>query len=209
MQTRTVSCYTDRMITLVAATHNENKLAELSEMLGKKYKLVPVSEFDGGEEPEENGGTFEANALIKARAAYAASGLPSFGDDSGLCVDALGGAPGVYSSRYAENAAARNAKLLSALREIPDKDRTACFVCCIAYCDGKREFTVRGECKGRILGKETGSNGFGYDPVFYSSDLGKPFGEASPEEKEAVSHRGRAVALFAAMLDDIYGENDK
>ena len=197
------------MIDLVAATHNKGKLAEFAYMLGKKYRIHPVSDFDGGVEPEENGGSFEANAVIKAKAAFNASGLPSFGDDSGLCVDALGGAPGVYSSRYAENAKARNAKLLAALSETPESDRTARFVCCIAFFDGKREFIVRGECKGRILFKETGENGFGYDPVFFSDDLGKPFGDATPAEKDAVSHRGRAVALLGARLAEIYGKDDE
>ena len=181
--------YNHIMIKLVAATRNKGKLAELTEMLA---------------EPEENGGSFEENARIKARAAYAASGLPSFGDDSGLCVDALGGAPGIYSSRYAENAAARNAKLLAALSGVPENKRTARFVCSIVYYDGKREFSVCEECKGSILFEETGTEGFGYDPVFRSDDLGKPFGLASPEEKDRVSHRGRAVRQLAEKLKEIF-----
>ena len=195
--------YNHIMIKLVAATRNKGKLAELTEMLGDCYEILPVSEFSDAE-PEENGVSFEENARIKAHAAYAASGLPSFGDDSGLCVDALGGAPGIYSSRYAENAAARNAKLLAALSGVPENKRTARFVCSIVYYDGKREFSVCGECKGSILFEETGTEGFGYDPVFRSDDLGKPFGLASPEEKDGVSHRGRAVRQLAEKLKEIF-----
>ena len=176
-------------------------------MLGGRYVLLPVSDFDGGVEPEENGNSFEENSRIKARAAFAASGLPSFGDDSGLCVDALGGAPGIYSSRYAAGgSAARNAKLLRELSGVPEEKRTAKFVCCITFTDGEHEFTVRGECRGRILEREKGEGGFGYDPVFFSDELGRPFGEVSAAEKDAVSHRGKAVRLFAKRLAEIYGE---
>lgn len=192
------------MIKLVAATHNKGKLKEFGEMLGSRYSILPVSDFTDVE-PEENGHSFEENARIKARAAFEASGLPSFGDDSGLCVDALGGAPGIYSARYAEGGAkARNLKLLGEMTAVPDDMRTARFVCCIAYCDNECEFTVRGECCGHILREETGENGFGYDPLFFSDDLGKPFGMATAEEKDAVSHRGRAVKLLAAALDKMY-----
>lgn len=191
------------MIKLVAATHNKGKLEEFKEMLGEEYEILSVSDFTD-EEPEENGGSFAENAMIKARAAYAASGLPSFGDDSGLCVDALGGAPGIFSARYAEGGAkARNAKLLGEMKGVCD--RSAKFVCNIAFYDGKREFTVCGECTGHILTEETGKNGFGYDPLFFSDDIGKPFGTASAEEKDAVSHRGKAVKKLAEKLAEIYG----
>lgn len=193
------------MMKLVAATHNKGKLAELEEMLGDICEVIPVSDFTDVE-PEENGGSFEENARIKAKAALLASGLPSFGDDSGLCVDALGGAPGIYSSRYAENAEKRNAKLIAALADVPEEKRTAKFVCHIVYLDGEREFAVSGECKGRILFEPTGSGGFGYDPVFFSDDLGKPFGLASSEEKDEVSHRGRAVGMLKKKLKEIFGK---
>ena len=193
------------MMKLVAATHNKGKLAELEEMLGDICEVIPVSDFTDVE-PEENGDSFEENARIKAKAAFLASGLPSFGDDSGLCVDALGGAPGIYSSRYAENAEKRNAKLIAALADVPEEKRTAKFVCHIVYLDGEREFAVSGECKGRILFEPTGNGGFGYDPVFFSDDLGKPFGLASSEEKDEVSHRGRAVGMLKKKLKEIFGK---
>lgn len=192
---------------LVAATHNKGKLAEMKKILSA-FELRSVGDYDGGVEPEENGATFEENALIKARAAYACSGLPSFGDDSGLCVDARGGAPGVHSARYAPTPHECNLKLLAALADVPDEKRTAHFACCIAYCDGDTEFTVTGRCEGRILHAETGTEGFGYDPVFYSDDLKMSFGEAGMDEKNAVSHRGRALAAFAAKLAEMR-KNDR
>lgn len=191
-----------RMVKLVAATHNAGKLKEIEKILDD-CEILSVGEFDGGIEPEENGDTFRENALIKARAAYAVSGLPSFADDSGICVDALNGAPGVRSARFAHSPKECNARLLRELKDVPDDKRTAHFACCIAYCDGKREFTVEGRCEGRILHEEKGAGGFGYDPLFYSLDLGKSFGEASVEEKTAVSHRGRALELFKAKLVEL------
>lgn len=193
------------MIELVVATHNRGKLREFQNLLGDKYSLLSVGEFDGGAEPEENGSTFAENALIKARAAFAASGLPSFADDSGICVDALDGAPGVYSARYApEGPKACNAKLLENMKNVPDGKRSAHFACCIAYVDGEREFTVEGRCEGYILRAEDGEKGFGYDPLFYSADLGKSFGQATMEEKTSCSHRGRAASLLAEKLKEIY-----
>lgn len=195
------------MVDIVVATHNRGKLREFQELLGDEYRLLSVGDFDGGIEPEETGGTFAENALIKARAAYAASGKPSFADDSGICVDALGGAPGIYSARYADGGPkACNAKLLEVMKNVPDDKRTAHFACCIAYVDGEREFTVQGRCEGYILRNEEGNGGFGYDPLFYSSDLGKSFGEAAIEEKTSCSHRGRAAILLAEKLREIYGE---
>lgn len=187
---------------LVAATHNKGKLAEIKKLLPDR-EILSVGEFDGGVEPEEDGETFRDNALIKARAAFAASGLPSFGDDSGLCVDALDGAPGVHSARYADGPAACNRKLLEVMRDVPDAARTAHFVSVIAYTDGEREFTVEGRCDGLIMRSESGSGGFGYDPLFLSTDLGKSFGEASMDEKNSVSHRGRALRLFKEKLIEL------
>ena len=153
-------------------------------------------------EPQENGKTFAENALIKARAGAAFTLLPTVADDSGLCVDALDGRPGVYSARYAGahgDSAANNAKLLKELENVPKSERTAHFVCVIAcvFPDG-REFTVSGECEGYIDFKESGRGGFGYDPLFISP-AGK-FSEISAEEKDAVSHRGKAVRKFEEEL---------
>ncbi len=195
------------MTEIVVATHNKGKLREFQDLLGNRYRLLSVGDFDGGVEPEENGKTFAENALIKARAAYKASGLPSFADDSGICVDALDGAPGIYSARYAEGGPkACNAKLLEVMKDVSDEKRTAHFACCIAYTDGKKEFTVEGRCEGYILREEDGKEGFGYDPLFYSKDIGKSFGKATLEEKTSCSHRGRAALLFAEKLKEIYGE---
>ena len=144
---------------------------------------------------EENGSTFLQNALIKARAVAQLSDCAVLSDDSGLCVDALGGAPGIYSARYAgENATDedRMIKLLSALSG--EKNRRAKFVSVVAFITpDKREFTATGEVLGRITEKITGDGGFGYDPIFYSDELGKTFGKASADEKNSISHRARAL----------------
>ncbi|MBQ7227397.1 MAG: RdgB/HAM1 family non-canonical purine NTP pyrophosphatase [Clostridia bacterium] len=184
---------------LVAATHNKGKLVEMERILSG-FELLSVGEFDGGVEPIEDGETFRENALIKARSAYDCSHLPSFGDDSGLCVDALNGAPGVYSARYAETPKECIKRLLRELEGVSDEQRTARFVCCIAYCDGETEFTVEGNCEGKILFAEDGEGGFGYDPVFYSFDLNKSFGKASMTEKNTVSHRARALDALKEKL---------
>lgn len=185
---------------LVIATHNKGKAREIEKMLSG-YEVVLVGELTNEKEPEETGKTFEENALIKARAAYAATKLPSFGDDSGLCVDALNGEPGVYSARFAETPKACNEKLLRVMKDVPEEKRTARFVSVIAYVDGEREFTVEGRCEGKILYEEVGKEGFGYDPLFFSEELGKSFGEADIDEKNRVSHRGKALKEFVKELE--------
>lgn len=184
---------------LVAATHNKGKLAEMKKILSA-FELRSVGDYDGGVEPEENGATFEENALIKARAAYACSGLPSFGDDSGLCVDALGGAPGVRSARYSGGGDADNRALL--LKNLAGvSDRRAHFNCAVALvCPDGRELTAEGRTEGSILTEERGEHGFGYDSLFFSSDLNKSFAEADEAEKNAVSHRGRALKRLEELL---------
>ena len=155
---------------------------------------------------EENGETYEENALTKARTAVEAGNrqYPAIADDSGLSVDALNGAPGVYSARYAGghgDDAANNALLLKNLADTPAEERTARFVCCIAlvYPDG-REITVRGETEGLIIDEARGEGGFGYDPYFYYAPFKKTFSELSAEEKNAISHRGKAIAKVAEIL---------
>jgi XTP/dITP diphosphohydrolase len=153
---------------------------------------------------EETGKTFAENALIKARAAAKALHSPVLADDSGLCVDALGGAPGVYSARYSGehgNDAANRAKLLQALQG--EKNRNAHFSCAVAlvYPNGK-EYVAEGNTYGEILTKESGDGGFGYDPLFFSADLQKSFGIATPEEKNGVSHRYRALQALLAMIGE-------
>ncbi len=189
---------------LVAATGNMGKMKEFRRIL-PTFEILSMQEAGFSEEIEETGKTFEENALIKARTVMKATGHAAFADDSGLTVDALHGAPGIYSARYAgEDAtdAQRMEKLLEELRDVPEEERGAAFVCVIAYVspDGE-EKTFRGECKGKIDFAPRGENGFGYDPVFLIPAYGKTFGELSPEEKNKISHRARALALFKDSME--------
>ncbi len=185
------------------ATKNKHKIAEFSAIFSElSLELVSEKDLDKPlSEVEENGTTFEENALIKARAAAAETGLPTIADDSGLCVDALGGQPGIYSARYAGEHGddkANNLLLLDKLQN--EQNRSAKFVCAIAcvFPDG-REFTVRGICRGVIDTCERGNGGFGYDPLFISDAKGS-FGLISAEEKNAVSHRANAIKLFSKEI---------
>ncbi len=189
---------------IVIASRNKHKIKELEALLSKYIegvKLFSLDDVGFFGEIEEDGNTFSENALIKARAA-AKSGKIGVGDDSGLCVNALDGAPGIYSARYAGehgNDEANNDKLLS---ELSDKDdKSAAFVCAIACVmpDGK-EFVIEGKADGRIIEKRCGKGGFGYDPIFYYEPLGKTFAELTREEKNEISHRGVAVKAFAEEL---------
>ena len=187
------------------ATKNNDKIKEFErifselgiEFLSEKDLEIPMPE------PVENGKTFEENALIKARAGVNFTGLPTVADDSGLCVDALGGRPGIYSARYAGihgDNAENNRKLLSELKDVPIEKRTAHYACAIACVfPDLREFTVTGKCEGKIDFCESGNGGFGYDPLFIS-EIGK-FSEVSAKQKDAVSHRGKAVKLFKEKLN--------
>lgn len=198
---------------VVLATRNAGKIAELAGPLAAfGVTLVGLDAFPEIGEIVENGESFEENALIKARAVAKATGLTAIADDSGLMVEALGGAPGVYSARYAddwemlpgENRDSRNIrKLLAAMKDIPAGKRGCRFVTAMAAVrpDG-RELTVRGEWPGRVLTARQGHNGFGYDPVFFDAEIGKSAAELSREEKTARSHRGRAAA---ALLERWHG----
>ena len=189
----------------VLASHNAHKIAELQSLISKHipdFEIVSLSDVGLNDEIIEDGSTFEENALIKAR--YAArSGYIGLGDDSGLCVDALCGAPGIYSARYSgedANDASNNAKLLS---ELEGKDsRSAKFVCVIAcvFPNGE-ETTVRGETCGEILKEYRGGAGFGYDPLFYYAPYGKTYAEMSADEKNAISHRGNAILALVKALN--------
>lgn len=187
----------------IVATHNKKKLAELTRILMPMgFDVISPTEVSGGvPDVEENGKTFEENALIKARSACKATGLPAIADDSGLCVDALDGAPGIYSARFAGtgNDADNNALLLKKLEGVPEEERTAYFVSSIAcvFPDG-REFTVRGECHGKIGFVPEGSGGFGYDPLFISEN--GCFGTMTAEEKDKISHRANAISAFAGKI---------
>lgn len=188
----------------VAATGNLNKMREFKEIF-PEYEIVSAAEAGFLGEVEETGSTFAENALIKARAVCRATGFPALADDSGLCVDALNGAPGIYSARYASKFApagwdkGNRAFLLKNLEGV--KDRRAHFCCCIAlvYPDG-RELLSEGRTEGQILYENRGEGGFGYDSLFLSDDLKITFAEASEEEKNAVSHRGRAMRKLREML---------
>lgn len=183
---------------LIVASNNKGKIKEIKEILKDVYEIVPMGEAGFNEEIEENGSTFFENALIKAKAVSAALGVNALADDSGLCVDALGGAPGIYSARFSGvhgDDAANRKKLLSELKNLKNPDeRKARFVSSVVLY--KRDGEVvsgMGETHGIIGFKEEGENGFGYDSLFVSDDLGKSFGLATAEEKNAVSHRKRAL----------------
>ena len=188
---------------LVLASKNRHKLVELQTILGQLgLEVVLESEVGVDVDVEETGVTFEENALLKARAVMEASGMAAIADDSGLMVDALDGAPGVYSARYGgkDSDQARTAYLLENLRGVPEEKRTARFVSAIACAlpDG-RIVTARGACEGKILFETRGDNGFGYDPVFYVPELGMTFAEADGERKNAISHRGNALKEFCKV----------
>lgn len=188
---------------MVLASKNAHKLAELSSILSQQGVEV-VLESDAGVDVdvEETGTTFEANALLKARAVMEATGLPAIADDSGLCVDALNGAPGVYSARYGGpglDDAGRYKLLLENMRGM--LDRRCRFVSCICCCfPGGDTLTARGECHGTLAYAPKGEDGFGYDPVFFVPGLKKTFAQLAPEEKNAISHRGVALEQFAEKL---------
>ena len=187
---------------IVVATGNAHKLKEISEIF-PDYEICSQKQMGFNEDVEETGKTFRENALIKARAACKALGLPVLADDSGICVDALGGQPGIYSARYSgvHGDDKKNRALL--LQNLScEKNRKAHFSCAVAlvYPDG-RELVVEGETHGEILLQEQGDGGFGYDPIFYSDDLEKSFGVATAEEKNAVSHRFRALQLLRKELE--------
>lgn len=188
---------------VLIASHNEHKIKELSRILAACSVEAVTAEELGIElsEPDESGETFAANALIKAKAACEESGIAAVADDSGLCVDALNGAPGLYSARYAP-VGQRKATLLKNMGDLPHEQRTARFVasiCC--YLPNGDTVVAEGVCEGFISFECRGDSGFGFDPIF-ELPCGKTFAELSPAEKDEVSHRGLALKEFAARLND-------
>ncbi len=184
---------------VVAATGNRHKLKEFREIF-PDWDIVSEREAGFSGEVEETGETFLENALLKARAVCRATGQPALADDSGIVVDALGGAPGVHSARYSGGDDADNrALLLQNMQNAANRDAHFTSAIALVFPDG-REVTAEGSTFGTILREERGSSGFGYDCLFYSSDLKKSFGEATDEEKNSVSHRGRALAALREKL---------
>lgn len=188
---------------LLIASNNQHKIDEIKQILGNKFEqILSLSEAGIVCDPEENGKTFLDNALIKVRAVAKLTDMPVLGDDTGLCVDALNGAPGVHSARFAgdHDNVKNRAKLLYELQD--ETNRKAHFSTAVAllYPDG-RLVTAEGRVDGEILHTEVGANGFGYDSLFYCNEIGKTFAEATAEEKNAVSHRGRALQNLANKLE--------
>jgi XTP/dITP diphosphohydrolase len=189
---------------LILSTRNQHKVAEMSELLpGVDLRPLP----DEVELPPETGNSFEANALIKARAAHEATGEATIADDSGIEATDLGGAPGIYSARYAGEGASDESNLAKLLREVDAAagERRAAYVCAIALIDeGGHEYVFEARCEGTLLREGRGSGGFGYDPVFVPDETSpgdhRTFSELSPEEKHAISHRGKAARMLARHL---------
>lgn len=189
---------------IILASRNPGKVREVQALLPAMVEVVPLSRFPDVPEVEETGDTFEANAALKAETVCRRTGVPALADDSGLVVDALDGEPGVRSARFAGDTATdaeNNARLLQ--RMAGRTDRAARFVCVLAWArPGVPTVFFRGETEGVLLTAPRGENGFGYDPLFFSPDLGKSFAEASEGEKGAISHRGRALQAFAKAFAD-------
>lgn len=190
---------------IVFATNNANKLREAREIL-TPLGIEVLSQREAGADcdPEENGATFVDNARIKAEAVYNVVKCPVIADDSGLCVDALDGRPGVFSARYASNEE-KCPKLLAEMKNVPDDKRSAYFECSIVYIDSDGSFSCSGRCTGKIGYEERGTNGFGYDPVFLYGE--KTLAEMTPEEKNGISHRGKALAALYDILKERINKN--
>ena len=200
------------MIKLVLASRNRKKIAELQTLLASlssKVEVLSLDDIGFFDEIIEDGDTFAENSLIKA-SVPTKLGYIGIADDSGLAVDALDGAPGVYSARYSGEGTdtANNAKLLKALADVPDEKRTArfCTVVTCAFPDGTN-FQVEGTCEGTILHAPDGEGGFGYDPLFYYAPLNKTFAALTPEEKNSVSHRGCAMRAFVEKFKEYVDKN--
>ncbi|MDD4960894.1 MAG: RdgB/HAM1 family non-canonical purine NTP pyrophosphatase [Candidatus Marinimicrobia bacterium] len=188
---------------IVLATHNRDKIREFREKIGNSLQLKTLDDYPDLPEVSEDGNSIRENAYLKARAVHAFSGLPAIADDTGLEVDALNGAPGIYSSRFAgENASYRDnvLLLLERMNNIPQEQRSACFRTSIAYVDNQESWDVEGRVEGRILQEAKGDGGFGYDPVFFYEPLQKTFSELDLKEKNRISHRGKALDAFIHTL---------
>ena len=193
---------------VVLASKNPHKLVEISKITEKfGFQLVLQSELGVDIDVEETGTTFEENSFLKAEAVMKATGLPALADDSGIAVDALNGEPGIYSARYGFDESLndwdRMMLLLKNTEQVPDGQRQAQFVCVITFVTPQGEtIQARGEIHGELTREPRGENGFGYDPIFFYPPFGKTTAEVSPEEKNAVSHRGKALELFYEKMKE-------
>lgn len=202
------------MKSIILASNNKDKVKEVKEIL-KGYDIISMKEAGIDVDIEENGTTFEENALMKARAIMKLTGQITMADDSGLEIDYLNKAPGVYSARFMGHDTSydiKNKALIQKLEGVKGSDRSGRFVCAIAVCfpDG-REIVKRGTMEGLIAEEIKGDNGFGYDPIVYLPEYGKTSGELAPEEKNKISHRGKALALIKEELDkseELYAEDN-
>lgn len=195
------------MKTFVLASKNKHKAEEIRQILGEEFEILTMDEAGVGELAiVEDGSTFEENAAKKAETVMRECKRPTIADDSGLCVEALEGAPGVYTARYAGTYATDEdniQKLLEALKDVPPMERGASFVCVIALAEpGADTRLFRGECNGRIAQEKKGESGFGYDPVFYVEQYGKTMAQLEHPVKNAISHRGAALKKLCAYLKD-------
>ncbi|MBO4220642.1 MAG: XTP/dITP diphosphatase [Clostridia bacterium] len=200
---------------IVLASRNKNKIREmqvlLDELISVPLKVLSLDDIGFTGEIVENGNSFEENSAIKA-SVPAEYGFIGVADDSGLSVDALGGRPGIFSARYSgpdANDQKNNAKLIDELSDTPDQERTARYVCALScrFPDGREGFTVTATCEGIILRSPKGCGGFGYDPFFYYPPYGKTMAEMTMEEKNGISHRGKAMRLFAERLSRMLGSD--
>ncbi|MBN8544537.1 MAG: RdgB/HAM1 family non-canonical purine NTP pyrophosphatase [Ignavibacteria bacterium] len=188
---------------IFVSTQNQGKLKEIRSILGTgEFEFISVQTIDGFPDIEETGTSFEENAIIKAEESFKLTGIPSLADDSGLSVDCLDGAPGVYSARYAGENADDEGNLQKVLSEIknfspPYKAR---YVCVLAFYDGERLITTRGECEGELIMEKRGNNGFGYDPIFVPEGFNKTMAELNPEIKNKLSHRFKALEKMKEAL---------
>ncbi|GBE03129.1 dITP/XTP pyrophosphatase [bacterium BMS3Abin09] len=198
---------------IILASRNKKKIRELKKIIEEgivsqeetTVNILTPDDFPQCEEVEEDGETFEFNAIKKAVYVSKCSGLTAIADDSGIEVDALDGAPGVYSARYAGETSddmANNRKLLDEIKDVPDEKRTARFVCCIALATGDKIMTFTGHVEGKIGRENRGENGFGYDPLFFPEEHNRTFAEMTDDEKHSMSHRGRALAKLQECLKD-------
>ena len=195
------------MTKVLLATHNAKKLVELRRILEPEVtdlEVLGLDDVESYDEPAETEPTFAGNALLKARAAVAATGLPALADDSGLCVDALNGMPGVLSARWAgsgKDDEANNALLLAQLNDVPDERRGAAFIAAVAFCrpDGTED-VVSGDMPGVVIRELRGDGGFGYDPLFVPAGYDVTSAELPPEEKDKLSHRGKALRAIAPLV---------